>query len=208
MSIHAELEHPGLGGAVRGVKSFARLTCLLLIIGLMAVSPTDAFALAVTGATPGTFPGVTLNGTDQTVYTTLTAYTGDNSTDATTGWNITFQATQFSCPGSGQNHCVSADTLPTGSLVMPPPTVSSCVSSCGTSGNTAAAPTISINSNTGIDVASPVKVASAGTNKGEGVYKFTPGTVGGSNNLALTVPSYAYVGIYSSTLTVSINSGP
>jgi hypothetical protein len=55
-----------------------------------------------------------------------------------------------------------------------------------------------------------VKVASAAALTGSGTYNFTPGTVDGviGHNLSLAVPSWAYATTYTSTVTVSIGSGP
>jgi hypothetical protein len=88
-----------------------------------------------------------------------------------------------------------------------PPTVS-CHSGTSCTGK-AAPPTISISGNTSIDSGSAVKVASTASGTGLGTYDFTPGTIGSAgNNLLLTVPSYAYSTTYTSTVTVSIVSGP
>ncbi len=198
-----------------------RLLSLMAALGLLAISVTGAQAsggtssltvaagtgLTVTGAAPGNL-SVTLNGSDQTVTTTLGSYTAADSTGSGKGWNVTFQATAFHCTNGGvSDPCPSSggDTFPTSSLLMAPPTVA-CASNQTCSGR-AGKPTVSIASNTAVDSGSAVKVASAAVNTGMGTYNFTPGTIGGGN-LQLAVPSYAYASTYSSTLTVSIVSGP
>jgi hypothetical protein len=162
--------------------------------------------LTVTGAAPGNF-AATLNGSDQTVGTTLANYVAQDTTGSASGWNVTFQATAFACT-AGTGQCpTGGDALPNGSLLMAPPTVA-CNTGTSCSGR-AAAPTVSIASNTALDNTTAVKVASAAAKKGMGTYTFTPGTIAGvSAPLSLAVPSYAYASTYNSTLTVSIVSGP
>lgn len=164
-----------------------------------AVTPacnTSTGSLTISGAGLGNF-NVTLNGSDQQVYTSLGSYTATNTTCS--GWNVTFQASQFQSAGG--------DTFPANSIQMPQPTVSNCTSGCGT-GTHANPPNICIHSSSvPVDGGSAVTVASAATNTGQGTYTFTPGTIG-SGNVQLTVPSYAYATTYSSTLTVSIIQGP
>jgi hypothetical protein len=183
--------------------------------GSTSFTTTAGTGLTVTGAAPGTLSAVTLNGQVQTQYTTLGSFTAADSTGTGSGWNITFQATQFKCTYSGNagDKCPTAaqggNSLPVGSLTMAPPTVAcDAASSCG---GQAATPTISISSNTGIDVASAVKVASAAANTGMGTYDFTPANVDATSghNLKLVIPSWVYAGAtYNSTLTVSIGTGP
>jgi len=162
--------------------------------------------LTITGAAPGNF-AATLTGSDQTVGATLGAYVGQDTTGSGTGWNVTFQATQFAC-NAGTGACpTGGDTLPTSSLLMAPPTVA-CNTGTSCAGR-AGPPTVSISSNTALDSGTAVKVASAASKKGMGSYTFTPTNISGvSAPLSLAVPSYAYASTYNSTLTVSIVSGP
>ncbi len=164
----------------------------------------SASTLTLTGAGPGNF-AATLNGSDQQVYGTLGAYTATDKTGGGTGWNVTFQATPLACTSADTGCPAAGDTLPSSSLLMPPPTVA-CNAGTSCTGR-ASAPTISISVNTALDSGSAVKVASAPVNKGMGTYNFSPGTIG-TGNLQLTVPSYAYATTYHSTLTVSVVSGP
>lgn len=182
--------------------------------GSTSFTTTAGTGLTLTGAAPGTLSGVTVNGQTQTQYTTLGSYTAADSTGTGTGWNVTFQATQFSCTaGTGTDKCpTGGNSLPTGSLTMAPPTVACDPAMNGTScSGQGAVPSVAITSNTAIDAASAVKVASAAANTGMGTYDFTPGFVDttSGHNLKLVIPSWVYAGTtYSSTLTVSINSGP
>jgi hypothetical protein len=157
---------------------------------------TTTSNLTLSGGAPGSFPTVNLNGSDQRVYTTLTSYTAANNTCS--GWYITVQASRFTS--------AAGDTFPQGSLLMPPPTVSNCIAKCGP-GATANPPAICITNSVALDTTSPVIVASAAVNTGNGTYRFAPGAIG-SGNLQLTVPAYAYATTYTSTLTFSIIQGP
>jgi hypothetical protein len=203
-------------------KSYAlRALAVALAAGILALpGGTGAFAaggsttltitagtLTLSGAAPGTFTA-SLTGSDQQVYSTLGTFTGADLTGTGAGWNITFQATQFSCTNGTDSGCPSGgDSLPTGSLLIAPPTVAChALTSCV---GRAAKPSISIASNSAVDGGSAVKVASAATNAGMGTYDFTPGNTNGANTgLQLAIPSYAYATTYHSTLTVSIVSGP
>lgn len=194
-----------------------KLLSALLAVGLLAAVATTAQAasggnstltvtagsgLSISGAAPGNF-AVTLNGSNQSATTTLATYQGLDTTGLGNGWNVTFQATQFTCttgpcPGGG-------DLLPLNSLMIAPPTVACHVGTNCT--GSSVAPTISIATNSAVDAATAVKVASAALQTGMGTYDFTPGAIG-AGQLQLAVPSSAYASTYSSTLTVSINVGP
>jgi hypothetical protein len=177
----------------------------LLASSLLEPHLADA-GLTVTGAAPGTFTA-TLNGVDQDVYTTLGTYTARQQGGPPRGWNITFQATLFSCTHDAviNPDCPPAgDTFPADSLSIEPPTVSP------TDGVTTSISTI-----TAIDTdAVAVTVASADPSVSKDTdYVFTPTAFTGSGTtptsaLQLLVPSSAYAATYDSTLTVSIATGP
>ena len=189
-------------------------TLALMLAGTLAVDavtggPMDlvmtAGSLTLDGAVPGSFVA-SPSGSTQTVYTTLTPYQAADSRGNGAGWHVTFQATPFSCTVADSGCPASGHTFATGSLLMPPPVVTCApLTLCVL---TAAPPTVSITGNTAIDTASAVTIASAAVNKGMGTYDFTPGLIGGTGRLQLTVPSGAYATTYHSTLTVSIVSGP
>ena len=114
-------------------------------------------------------------------------FTVTDSRGAGVGWNVTVQASQFTSGGH---------TLALNSVSMPQPSVTK-----GTPQSTGL-PTIMSGPYT-IDSASAIKMASAAADgSGEGSYIFTPGL------LTLSVPANTYAGTYTSTVTVSVISGP
>lgn len=200
--------------AAAAILVAASTTATFAAGGPISFSTNAGTGLTVSGAAPGTLAAVTLNGQTQTQYTSLGTYTAGDSTGTGSGWNITFQATQFACTaGTGTNKCpTGGNSLPVGSLTVAPPTVACDPLMAGTpcSGQ-GAPPGISISGNTAVDTASAVKVASAAANSGMGTYDFTPAGVDGitGHELKLVIPSWVYAGAtYSSTLTVSVVSGP
>jgi hypothetical protein len=144
-------------------------------------------SLSITTPTVGDFGVLTLNGTVQTATATMGTFTVVDSRGTGVGWNVTVQETQFTTTGH---------TLPLGSVSMPQPTVAK-----GTPQSTGV-PTL-LPGPYVIDSISTVKIASAPADgSGEGSYLFTPGL------LTLTVPANTYGGAYTSTVTVSVISGP
>ena len=131
-----------------------------------------------------------------------------DSTNTRSGWHLSVQATLFRCT-PGVDACpASGDTLPSGSLVIAPPTVvcaqgTACVS-------ISAPPTVTLGSPTAIDVVAAAAVASAAVNTGSGTYLITPGNIGGvaGHQLQLTLRASAYAASYGSTLTFTVAAGP
>jgi hypothetical protein len=141
------------------------------------------------------------------VPTTLTGYQVSDATGTGNGWNVTFQASQFTCTAAVGQCPTGGDAIPASSLLMSPETVA-CDSGTNCAGR-AGAPGISISSNTVLDSGSAVKVASAAVGTGMGSYTFTPGVLGGAGKaLTLVVPGDAYASTYDSTVTVSTVTGP
>ncbi len=148
-------------------------------------------SLGLSAPTSAAFPGVTLDGTNQTSTLPLT-FTPDDETGTGNGWNLDVTSTTFtnassdSLPTSASSVTgVSSVTLPTGNCSAPTNTVTPypITVPAGTTAPTAAA------------------VYSANTNSGEGPANVTL-------NFAVTVPGYAYSGTYTSTWTFTIASGP
>jgi X-Pro dipeptidyl-peptidase len=150
--------------------------------------------LTVTNPLVANFPGVTLNGSAQTVAAAMDAFSATDGRGSGAGWNVTVQATRFSEVSAGAI-VVGGKQLPASSLTMPAPTVAA-------NGTTSAAPTITAGPYT-LDAGSAVKIASAAVDTGMGKYDFTQG-----GNLSLSVPSTAYAKTYKSTVTVSAVTGP
>ena len=180
-------------------------TLVAAVLGVVLVPSglaADATDVAVTGGalaitTPPTvanFPGVTLDGTAETVNAALDAFEVNDSRGSGAGWNVTVQATQFA-EHNGVIYTLGGKTLPTGSLSMPAPAVTQ-------DGTTSALPSVQAGAPWAVDAGSAVKIASAAVDAGMGKYDFT------STSLALTVPASAYAKTYRSDLTVSVVSGP
>jgi len=158
--------------------------------------------LTVTGGAPGAFSAA-LTGANQTAGTTLAAYTANDVTGTGNGWNVTFQATQFTCGVPADAGCKAGfTTLPTSSLSIAPPTVA-----CASGSTCTGSPTASITTATAVDVGAPVQVLSAAANAGMGSYTVTPGAIG-TGQLQLAIPGNALATTYHSTLTITVNSGP
>lgn len=159
-------------------------------------------SLTVTGGAPGNF-SANLNGANQTAYTSLASYDANDATGTGSGWNVTFQATQFTCVVATDAGCKTGfTTLPLSSLSIAAPTAA-----CASGSTCTGSPTVSISGNTAVDVASAVKVLSAAVNTGLGSYTVTPGTIG-TGQLALAIPGNALATTYHSTLTITVISGP
>lgn len=165
----------------------------------MAADPTDVVVLPgslgiTTAPTAANFPGVTLNGSAQTVNAALDAFEVNDSRGSGAGWHVTVEATQFA-EHNGLIYVVGGKTLPTSSLRMPAPAVTQ-------DGTTSPAPSILSGAPWAIDAGSAVKIATAAVDTGMGKYDFS------ATSLALTVPASAYAKTYRSDITVSIVSGP
>jgi hypothetical protein len=144
-------------------------------------------SLSVSTPTISDFAGITLSGTVRTTTATMGAFTVTDSRGAGAGWNVTVQASQFT---SGSH------MLPLGSISMPQPSVVK-----GTPQSTGL-PTI-LTGPWAIDSAGAIKIASAAADgSGQGSYIFTTGL------LTLSVPANTYAGTYTSTVTVSVITGP
>lgn len=146
---------------------------------------THVFALTITIA-PITFPGVTLDGTDQTVTGSTSAWQADAAGESG-GWNVTVASTDFD-NGVGKIIAVSnfEIRLQDVNIVM----VSGDVN-----GPASTQTTFTPLSGTAI------KIASAVIGEGDGVYDLTP-------DLRLTVPAETYTGSYTATVTLAITAGP
>ena len=190
------------------MRTFA---ALLTIASLLGMSSTAALAdTSVSASIVGVSAGLTvtsplagaltatLNGADQTVYTTLSPLTVTDLRGTGTGWHVTFQASQLTT-GLTTSHTLPLDSLSLASISA------SCATSVTCTGSASG-----LTTSTPIDHGSAVTVASATSGAGMGTYTLTPGDFAGhvGSQLALKVPAGAYAGSYSSTITVTIADLP
>ena len=148
-------------------------------------------SLSITTPSSATFPGVTLNGSNQTSTTSLT-FTPDDETGTGSGWNINITSTTLTNGAS--------DTLPTtASAVTGVASVVADTGNCSLPTNTISPYPITIPAAATPPTAVPVYSANTGTGEG-------PANV--TLNFGIAVPANAYSGTYSSTWTVVIASGP
>ncbi len=169
-------------------------TLLLSLSGAESASAASADATVTGGtlsfinSTPSnvSFPGVTLNGSNQTVSKTQTLDISD-ATGSGAGWNVTASMTAFTSGGN---------TLPPGSVTMASTPSVACDSGVTC---TTATPTGVSYPYTLTTAATKMYAAAAAT--GLGAQTVTP-------NWSLTVPASARAGAYTSTWTFSLVSGP
>ncbi len=161
-----------------------------------AAMAADDTSVAVTGGTlsitnplVANFTAVTLNGAPQTTAATMDGFSVTDGRGTGVGWNVTVQATQFS------GGVTPTRTLGTGSLSLLAPTVAAA-------NTTSSAPPTMTAGPYAID-GSTVKIASAAAAAGMGTYDFTQGGA-----LSLAIPASAYAATYTSTVTVSVVTGP
>jgi hypothetical protein len=165
-----------------------------LATGALAVGVTGTVtggsALSVTSSSTPTF-SLTLNGTDQTP-TYVLPFTAVDPRGTGAGWNLTVTSTQFKD--------ASGHTLPTGAS-----TITGLTSGCS-AGSTCTGPTNGVAwSGLAVPAAATapagVKFFNAAANSGLGSVDF-------NMTVTVAVPANAYAGTYSSTVTLSIISGP
>jgi hypothetical protein len=154
-----------------------------VIIAAVLVLP--AAALTITTAAI-TFPNVTLDGTDRTVDGSTSAWQAD-AVGESGGWNVTVASTDFD-NGASKTIAVSnfevrlSDAniaVVSGDTNKPVSTQTGFASLSGTA----------------------LKIASAASGTGDGVYDLTP-------DFRLAVSAETYTGSYTATVTVTISAGP
>jgi hypothetical protein len=178
--------------------------------GLLAISSSAAFAdgggatsltvssggaISVTGGAPGNFTGYAIDGQPHSPTTGMGDLTATDYTGSGSGWNLQVTATQFS------STVPSARTLAKGSLDIGAPTATLL----SNAGPDARSTSPSVFGATGIDTpGSTFKLASAAPDNGMGSYTLSFPLAA----LTLHVPATVYAGTYSSTVTVTIATGP
>ena len=184
------------------MRTLGTAVILLLALGALAGTAADAANVAVTGTVTGSAAlavssngtpsfALTLNGSDQTATYTLPLQATDPRGSGA-GWNLTVTSTQFKD--------ASGHTLPT--------TASSITAATGTcsTGSTCTVPTNSITYASfalpaGAVAPAAVKFFNAAANTGLGKTDVNA-------TVSVAVPASTFAGTYSSTVTVSIVSGP
>ena len=144
-----------------------------------------AAALSITTAAI-TFPEVTLDGSDQTVDGSTSAWRADAAGESG-GWNVTVSSTDFT---NGESQTIAVSNFRIRLLDANIVRVSGDVN-----GPVSTQTTFTALSGT------PLKIASAAVGDGNGVYDLTP-------DFRLSVPAESYAGSYTATVTVDITSGP
>lgn len=170
---------------------FFAATALLGGTALAATVTLNGGNLSISTPVIGDFSDVNLNGNAQTTDASLGTFDVTDARGTGAGWNVTVQSTQFAS---------ASHTLPTGSISLSEPTVAKKYASSNTVPTIVGGP-YSINQYSG---SSPVavKIASAAVDAGMGAYTFSPST------MTLSVGADAYAGVYTSTVTVSVVTGP
>jgi len=154
---------------------------------------TAGTTLSAAGGTPPSF-NVTLNGADQTVNYSLPVVVVD-ARGGTLGWNLTVTSTTFTDGSAGAGHNFAANAS----------TITAVTPTCGTN-STCLLPINNIaNTNLGLPGAggTAVKYFNASSAAGAG-----RGTVDVDSTVAVAVPANVFAGSFTSTVTVTISSGP
>jgi hypothetical protein len=141
------------------------------------------------------FVEVTLDGAAQETAAALDPFSLVDARGAGAGWTLTVGATQFR-EWDGAGYVDGGETLPLGSLLLPPLAIDPAEPDPNTA-SPATAP-----SAYRIDGASVV-VGRAEEGAGMGTYLVTP-----SDQLVLALPASAYAGTYRSELSITVSSGP
>lgn len=166
-----------------GARAWIALLAALVATAALAM---DASALTI-NTVPVSFPGITLNGTDQTVATSGSTWRADG--DGTPEpWHINVSSTDFD-NGAGKTIAVSnfeIRLLDGNILVVTGPPSPKPVST-----------QTSFASLSGTDL----KIATANAAEGQESYDVTP-------DFRLTVPASTYTGNYSATVTIAMVVGP
>ena len=158
---------------------------ILVAIFVASLWITHSAALSISTAVVS-FPSVNLNGYDQTILGSTSAWQVDATGEAG-GWNATISATDFTNGFGGsiyvsnlEFHLADANiTLVSGDTTLPSSAQTVYASLSGTA----------------------LKFISASSGTGDGIYDLLP-------EFRLTVPAETYTGNYTSTLTITINTGP
>jgi hypothetical protein len=182
-----------------------RTKTLVTLLTLAGAAVAPASALAATATSTGTVSGSTLtvsttaapsfsanldNGDSTPTFTVPLTTQDTRGTGA--GWNETITSTQYSTGGASPN------TLATNASSLTGVTQSCAAGQCTAPSNSVTYP---VAVPAGATAPTAVKFYNAAANTGMGKFTITP-TIG------VFVPGNSYAGTYTSTLTLSIVSGP
>lgn len=166
-------------------------------VWLAAAIAVAAAALSVLGASAAftistasiSFPGVTLDGSNQVVTGSTSAWQVDSAGGQKKGWNVTVASTDFD-NGAGKTVAVSnfEIRLLDANIVV-------------VSGDGGAQAPVSTQTTFASLSGTALKIVSAANQEGEGVYDLTP-------DFRLTVPAETFTGSYTATVTVALITGP
>jgi hypothetical protein len=182
-----------------------RIVALLVVAGLLAAMAATVYAETATvtinagslSVIPAnvTLSAVTLDGTDKTSTSPYTsnAWTAEDARGTGAGWNVTIEATDFL---DGASHTIDISETDQEFKIQIQDANITVIS-----GNTK--PTSSVTSLTAIPTAggTPLKIVSAALDAGMGEYNIPPA-------FELEVRAETVAGVYNSTITVAINTGP
>jgi hypothetical protein len=178
---------PALAGALVSLAA-------VILIGLNAPAANAILcslgSLTITVPATVTFPGITLNGTDQTTSTPVQLTADDERTLSHPGWNITATSTTLTNANS--------QTLSTSATQITAASATAQTGNCSLPTNSISYP---VTVPAGGTPPTAVKVFNAAANTGAGptLVTLTSG---------ITVPVNSYKGTYTSTWTITIASGP
>jgi hypothetical protein len=170
-------------------------------LALPAQAAVDTTSIQLTGGTlsftqqplADDFTATALTGAPQLVTTNMNDWKVNDARGTGAGWNVTFQASQFS-DGSGH-------TLPTGSLKVLAPVVTPV------NVLNLALPPLPQGASFTLDSGSAVPVVSAAAATGQGEWQFDQLNAA-LKDLQLTVPADAFAGTYTSNLTFTLGATP
>ncbi|MBO9534849.1 MAG: WxL domain-containing protein [Solirubrobacteraceae bacterium] len=181
------------------LRTLAAASLLLALSGAESASAATADATVTGGtlsfinSTPSnvTFPGVTLNGSNQTVSQTQTLDISD-ARGTGVGWNVTATSTLFTSSGN---------TLPAGATTIASTPGVACDASVTCTVATPSGMSYPYTLPAAAVAPAATKMYNAAANTGLGAQTVTP-------TWTLAVPASARAGTYTSTWTFSLVSGP
>jgi WxL domain surface cell wall-binding len=161
-----------------------------LALGAMAPDALAAGSLTLTSTAAPTFSANLDSALDQTPTYTVPLSVADTRTGTTSaGWKLTITSTQLS---TGSRTLATTASSITGVTY-------SCVSSCTVNPTNSVSFPVAVPA--GVTPPTAVKFYNAAANTGRGTFTISP-------TVQVSVPANSYVGAYSSTLTITVASGP